>query len=312
MKFTTQIIALVAATAVNAIPVKERRSSSACDQVLDSYDECFNQMVNMKNVDSVCASYNSEKCQNFYKSGFVNEIDACKNEDPNALSLLEDIISLNREELKHICTKDENGNLCPRVKLELENKFIINGKGDSLYSQASNETCASKVCTDAYVQYLEQVKTITLQLDEKEKTLEQNIEQKIDSKVSEFDNKVSEFEQKVKDKVNKLEEGLNNIGNDIENKINEEIENIESKFKRSIENDMKEIDEEIAKFKSDQCTSQASANGQAANGQASSTINQVVSGNSTATGNTQTSDATALSYSSALVVATVLLLSTLL
>lgn len=284
MKFTTQFVALVAATAINAIPLEKRD----CVITLSDYDECLQGSdVNMSNIDSICASYNSQKCQNFYANGLTNEINACNNEHVNIKLDIDDVIKSNQAKLKFICTKDESGNICPMVKYSMENKIKASESNNPAYLQSSNDTCKSKLCSDAYVQYLQQVKSVA----QKVVDTENKINEKIEKKKNEWDEKVAEWNKKV-------DEWENNFSFDYE-----------FKEKRSLnhEEDVKFIEKEINNLA--HCTSNP---GQisATNGQTTtqnSNLSQVNSGNSIST-----SDASTISYTGTLLIATVLLLSTLL
>lgn len=151
--FVTPLVALVAVTAVYALPADEKKADNKDCSV---YLECFNELsMNMSSLDSVCTTFNSDKCKKLYETvksdkAFKN----CSNVNPPEL-------------LEFYCTKDENGKNCPAVEVALGYETCAKDVSDEkkrsdciakmskLEADAFSNTCKSKKCTDANIKFYE-------------------------------------------------------------------------------------------------------------------------------------------------------------
>lgn len=274
--FNFQFITLIATSTILAVPVTIDNDS--CELALSEYDECFyTSDINLLNIDSVCSTFHSEKCQNFYSNGFIKGLESCQSQNPKLFKVTDNVYNPIYNRLKFKCTNDENGNYCPMNKLELDLRTMINVNLYTLYNEAAEETCKSKACTDAYIQYLNYTNTIDDHILEKITTKTENTLSELKNKISELEDKVQEFENNILDNVKK---GLSKRS-DSETTGIIGIHTI--------------VDKKLDYFMSEQCTSQHQGQ---SHGQSTS---------QTTNGNVQSSDASTLSFKSIVLVAIVLI-----
>ncbi|OUM66409.1 hypothetical protein PIROE2DRAFT_59381 [Piromyces sp. E2] len=105
------------------------------------------------NLESICSTYKSENCQNLFKSG-IGKIDACSNEVNTIIETLEKTIALSVTSVIDLkCAKDENGNICPISNYVITTGNVPEDPNDDKWKQAVSETCKSKSCSDAFINY---------------------------------------------------------------------------------------------------------------------------------------------------------------
>jgi len=200
--FSTQLITLIITTTTLAAPLLEKRDdfevSEGCKQAIKQYEECFiiNNDSEVKNLDSTCITFKSEKCQNFKKNGYLLGLNECKNEFKEEITLSGSVLETYYVETKYKCTTDENGNICPINKYESEN---TNGS----YEQALKDSCKSVACSNAYVEYVDSILKL---MDSTEDYVKEKIDGKIsrakDKMKSKFENIKNPFDKRGNDNLN--------------------------------------------------------------------------------------------------------------
>jgi len=158
MKFTTLVTILAASTSAFAFPYERRDVLSLtgdCGKVLkEQFSNCLiSEKITLDNLENVCSTYKSEKCQNLIKSG-IGKIDACSSQINTVIETFDKVISgkiASAIELK--CAKDENGNVCPISNYVIQNGDIPQDPNDDKWKQAVEETCKSKACSEAFINY---------------------------------------------------------------------------------------------------------------------------------------------------------------
>ncbi|ORX83522.1 hypothetical protein BCR32DRAFT_326336, partial [Anaeromyces robustus] len=136
-----------------------------CEDGLAKYEKCLygSDKFTRDNIDDFCNTFNSERCQNFYKSP-IETIPICKEIPKELQNTFNEMFSLSYPSMKFFCQKDENGNLCPMVEYELSesnnkyddtksNKNKNNKKRVSeeivLLMKVVKQTCKSEICKEA-------------------------------------------------------------------------------------------------------------------------------------------------------------------
>lgn len=203
MKFTTQLLTILAASSVYAIPTKRQVNdinidigendfgsignkipddisipvdlsdpnnldvssfnmgiNEQCEKTLDQYKECLegNSEIDVNNKENVCNIVNSEKCQNFFSDDIKNN-QGCENLNEIAARVLNFYKKGNTISLKMQCAKDENGKFCPLSNISPKLMSIEKEGGDSdkefetLYTEAVSETCKSRSCINAALEF---------------------------------------------------------------------------------------------------------------------------------------------------------------
>jgi len=124
-----------------------------CQKALDSFGECQITSLNISR-DNLCASFSTERCQNFFKFG-ISGIEQC-NGIPD---IVEQSANLSIEELSlfdiELCSKNELEQYCPLSEYSLSDEeydFLASAK---LFDEAINKTCFSKKCLDRTIEYYE-------------------------------------------------------------------------------------------------------------------------------------------------------------
>lgn len=169
MKFgISQVVALIAAASSTvALPTVTDSPSfndmnKQCDDALATYNECFTVFFNNpQGVDGICVAFESQKCQNFYNTGYNAGVEACKNDSRGStFNAKNDDFLYNVMKLS--CVKDENGKLCPfgeiATDLYIHKNKITDDQYEKLSANAIKATCYSKACTDSVISYYEHEK----------------------------------------------------------------------------------------------------------------------------------------------------------
>jgi len=164
MKFTTQILTVLAATATLAAPTAKN-----CDALFEQkYSSCLSVIKGGGFNENYCIEYETENCQNLFKSGMkgiITEFPECKDTPEKEIEQTDDIIKLVEATLKTACAKDEQGNYCPYSPGNPQTAAVIKGMGRSerneAYTGYIKESCKSKKCVDDYLNALEIGKTIS-------------------------------------------------------------------------------------------------------------------------------------------------------
>jgi len=157
MRFASIVLPLMAATTAFSgftdvlLNISSNINISAigdCKSAIDEYQECLINNISLdsvgSNVDNFCASFASEKCQNYYKVG-VAGIPECQDVSKELIAPFQFLANMVYAVLSLGCSKDENGNYCP-----LAGKSIFNNNKLSMeeLNVSLNETCKSKQCYD--------------------------------------------------------------------------------------------------------------------------------------------------------------------
>jgi gas vesicle protein len=203
--FSAQLITLITATTSFAAPFLERRDmfsvSRDCRKAAKQYEECVAD-IHLSNIQSVCATFNSEKCLSFRNNGFLFNLAECKNETQDNLTYSSNVFEARYIETKFRCTNDESGNICPINKYELESVVLNN------YDQPLKDTCKSQACSNAYVEYINNIKTVL-------EALGDNIEDQVENKTQEIEDKLDNLKNNIEDKVedfgDKIEDSIKGI-----------------------------------------------------------------------------------------------------
>ncbi|KAG4085828.1 hypothetical protein H8356DRAFT_143206 [Neocallimastix lanati (nom. inval.)] len=162
MKFSTNILTLLVATTAafsRNVPVK-RDDYDKCLSDLKDNSDCFDilmtKMTN-KNFDEICKIYSSEKCQKLYSE--VDKIpESCFDTKNEKTGLTRDGVRQLVAQYKYMCVKDEKDRLCPLPDISINHFYNPKFSGtkeevDRDSFKAIEETCYSKKCTDALVEY---------------------------------------------------------------------------------------------------------------------------------------------------------------
>jgi len=207
MKFTSNLLILLSATSILSSTVPDNaklainkinyEENPECIKSLESYDEClFKQITELKkkDYDTVCKTYNSDKCQKFYKEGIAG-IPAC--EQLNEVITFQNQITIDKADyqFQRYCSKDENDKYCPLSGYEFKEK-----DSKEEFDKAVNETCKSRKCLDTSIEYF--------------------------NKEINLINKINEFQSKVKNNNSKRQFDSSNLKD--EEKTNAIVEFLES------------------------------------------------------------------------------------
>ncbi|ORX42711.1 hypothetical protein BCR36DRAFT_587061 [Piromyces finnis] len=175
MKFSTSLLALVAATsaaAASSVPFKRGMTiypmedkSTCLLNFLDENKECSELKIPDigEDVTLFCKAINSDKCQKFLEESGPKVLE-CLGEDKLTefeKKKIEYENELKRNYMAALCTKDDDGKYCP----------FVTSFSDSPeeYNYVINESCKSKACTDASYTILE-TRLGTLGLDDYKNT----------------------------------------------------------------------------------------------------------------------------------------------
>jgi len=180
--------------------------------------------------DKECKIFESEKCQNFFKTSLV-DVSKCKNTGKVNLLGNEEILKMNYVTAKFFCGKDEKGNYCPLNHAGLKKKYDFNTltnelldetKKTEIYGKAIKDTCSSQKCVNDYLTFIDEVNNDHKQFLEeslKSKNITHEYSIRPADKKNEnvdffldFDKKLSEgdsetFEELVKGYINFLKKG---------------------------------------------------------------------------------------------------------
>jgi len=180
MKFTSKILTFLAFSTAYSLTIPNNNIYKRADfdiSTLTIFKECdaaiekecsLSNEINKENIESTCATYNSDKCKKLMADG-VSSIPACSSLGKELSGLKDELIKLQKTTFGILCTKDEKGNLCPFAEYELNNPNFINfniketddtktkteeekAKEEEATVSAINETCKSKICTDTLVE----------------------------------------------------------------------------------------------------------------------------------------------------------------
>ena len=164
MKFTTQILTVLAATATLAAPTAKN-----CDAVIEQkYSSCISIIKGGGFNENYCIEYESENCQNLFKSGMkgiMAEFPECKGAPEEEIKQSDEVLKFVEATMKIACAKDEQGNYCPYSPGNPQTAVATNGMGrrerNEAYMVYIKESCKSKKCVDDYLNSIEIVKTIS-------------------------------------------------------------------------------------------------------------------------------------------------------
>lgn len=167
MRFSSKLLTLLAATCAfsknsKRFNLEDIAAIAKCTAALADYRECEIEIGNINNnLDIVCNTINTEKCQNILNNGIKNvpECNSLPNQVVVPVQLIYRIIN---SSASLACAKDENGNYCP---LSGANIFTTNYKTDEEIIKLLNSTCQSRSCTDKAVDTLMRIETSELLAD---------------------------------------------------------------------------------------------------------------------------------------------------
>jgi len=103
--------------------------------------------ITKDNLKTVCEAHNSEKCQNILKDAL--KIKECQSLDSKIINYLKAETGLSFYKIDLYCNTDENNEPCPLANMLLNTEDGADGREAS--NKATNETCKSKKCTDAFI-----------------------------------------------------------------------------------------------------------------------------------------------------------------
>jgi len=193
----TNFISLIAATSTFALTIPSKRAdvdlsnidltnllsgaegiatSDECKKATEDYKECFigTDLIKNDTLDKVCETYSSQKCQDFYKNG-LNSIDACKKDNAILLQMSTVMTETIQSNIGVFCIKDEANQYCPygQFILDLASKSdsITNEEVEKNYNLAVNNSCKSKKCTDAFIEYTDKKNKLLSDVEGLNKTL---------------------------------------------------------------------------------------------------------------------------------------------
>jgi len=222
MKFTS-LLSLVAASTAFAYTIPSKRAnvdlanldltnlldgatglttSDACKKATEEFQECIigTDQIKKDTLDKVCETYNSQKCQDFYKNG-LNGVEACKNDDAFLIQMSNVIVESNQSNVGLFCIKDEANQYCPYGQFILDiaskSETITNAEVEASYNQAVNNVCKSKKCTDAFVEYTDKKNKLTGDIEDLNKKLSK-------SKRAEFKTTLSDANKTLEETINYL------------------------------------------------------------------------------------------------------------
>jgi len=176
MKISNVFLTLLTATSAFSyhIPKKLYKREEVLE--LDTITECekaikneCNLEINKNNLDTVCASFNSDKCQNLSKN--ISSLKACTSLGQEFISSEQETIKSQLSTVEFMCSKDENGKYCPYISFELEHSTLFGNENEDVSTnephskedkkkeeeesiKAIMETCKSKKCSDAFLKVL--------------------------------------------------------------------------------------------------------------------------------------------------------------
>ncbi|OUM62779.1 hypothetical protein PIROE2DRAFT_10811 [Piromyces sp. E2] len=159
MKFTTSIIALIAAASTIASPVLVARDdmttgysetdiqnyikenvSEECQKILEKYAICLG-VVNVENYSEIC----SENCNQFFQDP-IKALGSCQD---NPITRMEpETLEVTKYNRMIRCATDENGNVCPYALPMIDETKPVT-------STMILDTCDSQKCTDITYEYYE-------------------------------------------------------------------------------------------------------------------------------------------------------------
>lgn len=115
-----------------------------CENGLENFTECLygSNKFTSKNIDKICNTFNSEKCQSFFKNP-MNSVPACKTIPKEFQNNYKSLFDISKFSMNFFCQKDESNQICPMVKLELSGN-----KSEKKIMKSVKETCKYTECTE--------------------------------------------------------------------------------------------------------------------------------------------------------------------
>ena len=158
MKFSTLVSLVAASSAALAFPFKKKDipgvNVECVTAIKAQISDCItSEQITFSNLESICSAYKSEKCQTFFNSS-ISSIPACSGEVKDVVNSVEKSIKLHVASVIDLkCAKDENGNICPISNYVIQNGDIPSDPSDPNWQQAVQDTCKSKACSEAFINY---------------------------------------------------------------------------------------------------------------------------------------------------------------
>jgi len=158
MKLSALITLVASSSVVLALPFEKNNipniSSDCASAIKSQIGDCItSEKITLSNLDSICSAYKSDKCQNFFNSS-INSIEGCSSEASIIVTAVEKYIKLKVASVLNLkCAKDENGNVCPISNYVIQNGDVPSDSTDPNWQQAVQDTCKSKTCSDAFIDY---------------------------------------------------------------------------------------------------------------------------------------------------------------
>lgn len=114
---------------------------------------------NTKDFNEICKIINDDKCSSLFKNG-ISSVKECQDIPKEYLEMFDASFEMIRQMVGFSCELDEAGNYCPLSKLSQE-KTLANSKASKEEAtKAINESCNSKKCREAFIQYFDQYKSL--------------------------------------------------------------------------------------------------------------------------------------------------------
>jgi len=223
MKFTN-LLTLVAATSAFAYTIPSKRAnvdlanldltkilegatglttSEACKKASDEFQECIigTDQIKKDTLDKICETYNSQKCQDFYKNG-LSGVEACKDDEAFLIQMSNVMIESNQSNIGLFCIKDEANQYCPYgqfiIDIASKSETITDAEVETSYNLAVNNSCKSKKCTDAFLEYTDKKDKLTADIEDLNKKLEGK------AKRAEFKTTLGEANKALEETINYL------------------------------------------------------------------------------------------------------------
>lgn len=174
----------------------------ACEEALKQYEECFeDKEITKENVDVVCNTPISEKCQKLYNDG-IDVIPECQKLEGLRKTVLGHIVKLSDLNIKVKCSKDEQGQYCPLNYFSVSEKnyigFRIVSNNEEQFKAALDDTCKSDICTDVYLNAFTEFSDLKNDVSSFFSSIGEEITSTISDKISSKDKRETE-DQKIED-----------------------------------------------------------------------------------------------------------------
>ncbi|KAG4100366.1 hypothetical protein H8356DRAFT_1661016 [Neocallimastix lanati (nom. inval.)] len=156
--------------------------AEGCSKDLENFREYYDctglANINRTNFQSVCTTFNSEKCQTVLKDP-LSYIPNCKKSAVIDEMFSDTAVNMRKAEMNIICHTDEQGKLCPVAEI-----FIDNNRNTTEMKNAIRRSCLSEKCNEVMIDTIPELlagtkKAESLTITEGE--VDKNIDEEVDS-----------------------------------------------------------------------------------------------------------------------------------